>query len=114
MLCPECREAERQAHVYSNKKGWRNAIRNRAQGLCEECGATEAEKGAYHHAHHKLPRVEGGLNTLANGILLCMDCHDAAHGGRALGGALLTSRSSDLVEQVAVRVVELLKQEAFV
>lgn len=112
--CPDCREAGRQRHVYTAKKGWRSAIRNRAQGHCEECGATEQQTGAYHHAHHIVPRSEGGQDTLENGKLLCVNCHDAVHGGGAVGGTLLRTQPVDLVDQIAERVVQLLKEESLV
>lgn len=118
-LCPGCREADRDAHVYSTDRAWRKAIRSRANGLCEDCGASERDSGAYHHAHHVVHRAEGGLSTLANGRLLCVDCHDAIHGGNAVGGALLHRGSASAltdedVERIARRVVDLLHAETLI
>jgi hypothetical protein len=54
---------------------WRKAIRER--GACERCGRTERL-----HAHH-IDR-DPSNNTLENGELLCVWCHDDEHemGGR--------------------------------
>jgi len=90
-------------------------VRNRASNRCEECDATEQDTGAYHHAHHIKPRAEGGQDTLANGRLLCVNCHDKTHGGPAVGGSLLVNPpTDDLVERIAERVVEILKKESLV
>lgn len=115
-LCQGCREADRQLHVYSGQQGWRKAVRNRAKGLCEECGASEQDTGAYHHAHHIVARAEGGQHTLANGKFLCVNCHDSVHGGGALGATLLVAAQSSeaIIDQIAKRVVELLKAESLV
>lgn len=111
-LCLDCREGDRQHHVYSSKRGWRVAVRARAEDLCEECGKTEQEAGSYHHCHHLKPRSRGGKNTLANGILLCVECHNGAHGGQAVGGTPLPSAdlSHKDIERIANRVVELLRE----
>jgi hypothetical protein len=116
-LCATCQESQRETHVFTERSNWRQAVRNRASNLCEDCGATEQETGAYHHAHHIKARSEGGQNTLANGRLLCINCHDKTHGGRAVGGSLLVASpasSDDLVERIAERVVEILKRESLV
>lgn len=112
--CPDCRETDREAHVYAQQQSWRRAVRRRAEGKCEDCGATEQQTGAYHHAHHIVPRCEGGQHTLANGKLLCVNCHDAAHGGGALGATLLVAAKADvaIIDQIAERVVQLLKEES--
>lgn len=112
-LCGPCREEDRLNHVYSTKKAWRNAVKNRAENLCEQCGATEQDAGHYHHAHHIKPRYEGGKNTLANGKLLCVNCHDGAHGGQAVGGSPLPQGlSDDDVNRIAERMAEVLSEQA--
>lgn len=108
MLCLTCREKAAELHVYKSKKAWREAVRQRAGNHCEECDKTEQETGAYHHAHHLTPREEGGLNTLANGKLLCLDCHDGAHGTRKVGGTRFVppSLSNEDIDRIAQRIAQ--------
>ncbi|MFH0983664.1 MAG: HNH endonuclease signature motif containing protein [Planctomycetota bacterium] len=48
----------------------RRALRERASGRCERCGATENLE-----RDHIVPRREGGTGSLANGQILCHQCH---------------------------------------
>jgi 5-methylcytosine-specific restriction endonuclease McrA len=43
--------------------------------VCQECGTEPTEI----HAHHKKRLMDGGTNAEDNMILLCPDCHKAAH-----------------------------------
>ena len=45
------------------------------KGNCHACDATNVEL----HQHHIVPRSRGGLDTEANLIALCTDCHGKAH-----------------------------------
>ncbi len=106
--CFPCREKAREHHVYAKTKQWRRAILNRAGGRCEKSGRSAPEAGTTLHAHHIIPRAEGGPNTLANGKALCPECHATEHGQEYAGGF---TPAPDLVEAVAQRVVELLREE---
>ena len=63
----------------------RARILKRDAHTCQECGWSPviAHPGdgpkRYVNAHHKVPRAEGGGNTLENGITLCNLCHAAVH-----------------------------------
>ena len=41
---------------------------------CSRCGGTNKIE-----IHHKLPKSEGGTDTLENLIPLCLACHDYIH-----------------------------------
>lgn len=110
-LCLACREADALVHVYRKREKWSKAVRKRAAGLCESCGRTETEAGAHHHAHHVKPRHEGGKNTLANGKLLCVECHGDIHGA-TVGRVAYRLRDED-VERIAQRVAELVLESSF-
>lgn len=60
-------------HVFCSLAEWRKAIRKRANGVCEKCGAEGVA------AHHVIPVYQGGINALSNGIYLCQACHSAQH-----------------------------------
>lgn len=109
--CVACRDRDAEEHVYSNTKGWRNAVRNRADNRCEECDKTAQEAGGPLHAHHIVPRADGGANTLANGRLLCVACHDAAHGGIGLVSGTSFAPQGEAINQIAQRVAELMSAD---
>ena len=44
---------------------------------CMVCGYKKSV-----HAHHVIPRSEGGSDKTKNGVLLCPNCHVEAHEGR--------------------------------
>lgn len=60
-------------HVFHSLAEWRKAIKKRANGVCEDCGAAGVE------AHHVRPVYQGGVNVLSNGKYLCQSCHNAQH-----------------------------------
>lgn len=61
--------------VYANKKAWSAAVRREKGDSCERCGWAEA----ICDVHHRIPKSEGGLNTIENGIVLCPNCHRLVH-----------------------------------
>lgn len=46
---------------------------------CEQCGRKRSKKFPI-QGHHKIPREQGGEDTIENCELLCRRCHDARHG----------------------------------
>jgi 5-methylcytosine-specific restriction endonuclease McrA len=55
---------------------WREIVRLRAGGRCQQCGRTEAETGRAHQADHIVAVLDGGERfDPRNGQLLCVDCH---------------------------------------
>lgn len=84
-------------HEYADTDAWSRQVRKLAGNACADCGATETL-----HAHHIVPRARGGRNTMRNGVCLCKGCHEARH----------FPVDGDLVERIASRVVELLREAA--
>jgi RNA-directed DNA polymerase len=50
----------------------------RDNNTCQYCGAT----GTNLHAHHVVPRKQGGSNNLNNLVTLCAQCHSETHRSR--------------------------------
>jgi hypothetical protein len=65
--------------AYKNRKAWAAAVRRARGNSCERCGWGAAQCDV----HHRVKRSEGGLNTVANGEVICPNCHRIEHGGRA-------------------------------
>lgn len=61
--------------VYANRKAWANAVRRERGEACERCEWNEAQCDV----HHRMSRHLGGENTIANGIVLCPNCHRVEH-----------------------------------
>lgn len=55
-------------------KSVRRQVWERAGGKCERCGA------AGRVVHHLIPLEHGGPDNCGNTRLLCVACHDEAHG----------------------------------
>lgn len=77
----------------------RREVLERDGWICVECQSPI--KGRNAHAHHKLPRGLGGLDTLENLISLCSGCHSLKHMN------LQASLGRRLIERIAVRVARL-------
>lgn len=62
-------------------------VLSRAQGHCEECGASapflRAKDGSpYLEVHHRVPLASGnGIDTVDNAVALCPNCHRRMHFG---------------------------------
>jgi hypothetical protein len=61
----------------------RRLVYQRDDYTCQECGRKSGPHargdGIRLHAHHMIPRSEGGSNDLENITTLCEPCHDDAH-----------------------------------
>lgn len=71
--CRVCQERYRSSY---SRHGWAAAVKARAGGRCERCGATANLK-----AHHVRPLAAGGTDTPADGQCLCHTCHEREHHG---------------------------------
>lgn len=49
----------------------KKAVKKRSGGLCEACGNAEAI-----HWHHRINQGQGGAWSAANGMHVCLFCHD--------------------------------------
>lgn len=83
------------AHGFSTATA--QLLRQRAGGICERCRAARDV-----HSHHRRPRGAGGdrsqtTNSAANGLRLCLACHDwvESHRCKAIELGLLVSRYAD-------------------
>lgn len=70
------------SHEYANKKAWAAAVLRAKGNSCESCGWSEARCDV----HHIAPKSIGGKNVIANGIVLCPNCHRVTHEKLARGG----------------------------
>lgn len=61
--------------VYRTKSGWAKAVLRVNGNACELCEWAEATCDT----HHRVPKSQGGQNTVANGIVLCPNCHRKVH-----------------------------------
>lgn len=66
--------------VFKNKGSWAVAVIRHYGDQCQSCGWAKGRCDA----HHRVPRSLGGLNTIANGEVLCPNCHRLAHEGMQL------------------------------
>lgn len=62
---------------YKTRHSWAKAVIRHYGNKCEKCGWCAARCDA----HHRSAKASGGLHTIANGIVLCPNCHRVAHGG---------------------------------
>lgn len=62
-------------HCYKGRAGWSKAVIRHYGNKCMRCDWDEARCDA----HHIIPKAEGGLNTIANGKVLCPNCHRVEH-----------------------------------
>lgn len=62
-------------HVYSGKQNWARAVIRANGPACAICGWDEATCDV----HHRVPKADGGLNSIPNGIVLCPNHHRIAH-----------------------------------
>lgn len=77
-------KSERATTNYNRSSSVRDAVRKRARGHCEWCGArgfiTKAGS-LYLETHHIEPLSEGGMDSVKNVIALCPNHHREAHYG---------------------------------
>ena len=50
---------------------------NQQRGICPDCGKHYLKEEM--HAHHIVPWYNGGVTELANGVMLCEECHRQRH-----------------------------------
>lgn len=59
---------------------WRLLVKQRDNYICGRCNKQLSRLprcGA--HAHHIIPRAEGGVDTIDNGVTVCISCHQNIH-----------------------------------
>lgn len=61
--------------VFRSLAAWRAASIRRFGSACVVCGWAKAACDV----HHRIPRSEGGKNTILNAIVVCPNCHRVAH-----------------------------------
>lgn len=66
---------QRGGRIYKTKRAWALAILRIKGNKCERCGWDKAPCDI----HHKIPRSQGGKNTIDNGSVLCPNCHRVEH-----------------------------------
>lgn len=66
-------------------------------GMCEQCG------NAGQHVHHKIKLTAQNINdpmialSWDNLQLLCLDCHNRAHGGASTAKGIMFDENGDLI-----------------
>lgn len=68
---------------YRTRAAWAKAAKRHYGDKCERCGWDEAPCDA----HHRVPKAQGGLHTIANAIILCPNCHRVEHHRRRKAAA---------------------------
>jgi hypothetical protein len=59
----------------------RKEVYERDDYTCQNCGAKGGPKGgAELHAHHVVPKANGGTHEISNLQTVCSECHKAVHG----------------------------------
>lgn len=61
---------------YKTRHAWAKAVVRHYGNKCERCGWDRARCDA----HHRKLKSKGGLHTIANGVVLCPNCHRVEHG----------------------------------
>lgn len=64
-------------HCYRSRAAWAKAVIRHYCNRCMSCGWDKARCDA----HHRIPKSEGGSHTIANGRVLCPNCHRIEHEG---------------------------------
>lgn len=62
---------------YKTRHGWAKAVMRALGNSCERCGWDKARCDV----HHRIPKAQGGKHTIANGVVLCPNCHRVEHEG---------------------------------
>lgn len=74
-------------------EGIREAVHERDRGQCQNCSVSGPDVTL--DCHHVVPRGQGGSDRLSNLVLLCRQCHDAAH-GKATAPTVQFSSTGDM------------------
>ena len=79
----------------SNWNTLRKKVYRKNDYTCQNCGRRAGELGdAELHAHHIVPKAQGGTHELNNLTTLCDECHSAVHGKTMAPTASGTESSS--------------------
>lgn len=60
---------------YKTRHAWSKAVIRHYGNACQLCGWDKARCDA----HHRVPKGQGGLHTISNGMVLCPNCHRIEH-----------------------------------
>ncbi len=63
------------SHCYKTRHSWAKAVMRHHGNHCQLCAWDKASCDA----HHRVPKSKGGAHTIANGIVLCPNCHRIEH-----------------------------------
>lgn len=63
---------------YKTRHSWAKAVIRHYGNKCERCGWSKARCDA----HHRTAKASGGMHTIANGMVLCPNCHRVEHEGK--------------------------------
>lgn len=75
--------------VYKTRHAWAHALRRLYGDMCVVCGWNAGRCDV----HHLTPKSEGGEHTLANGVVICPNCHRLAEEGKLTRGALAAAKA---------------------
>lgn len=78
----------------------RKEVYRRDNHECQECGSRGGSRGNTElHAHHVVPKSEGGSHDHSNLKTLCRDCHNKVHSHQVGGSA---SEEQDLRDELSL------------
>lgn len=80
----------------------RKAVYQRDGYQCQNCGSAGGPKGNTElHAHHIVPKAQGGTHQKSNLITVCKNCHNSIHGNKpapTANGVLSSSSNKPLLD----------------
>jgi hypothetical protein len=82
----------------------RHEVYERDNYTCQNCGIRGGDDTDIEiHAHHIVPKANGGTHSRSNLITLCKQCHDAVHGDMIAPTAMASSNHEDSITIDSVR-----------
>lgn len=96
----------------SNWDSRRRRVYKRDNYTCQNCGARGGSHGNTElHAHHIVPKSNGGTHQTSNLVTVCKQCHKAVHGSASAPTSSYRRESSKLEDRVATILEDIYELE---